>query len=557
MSHPITAPDAETSPKAARAQLTAWAKPKARDMTLTAILGLLEAACAAGFAWGVSHLVTSLWAGGKNPNLILFVILITISSITLKGMIYVFNQKLSFKISRELIQIIRYDIFGKAIAERLHSGMHSGQFGALFEDTEALEGYYARFTQATFQAGVVPLVMIAVVATQSLVCAALLGLTLLPFVALMALLGLSSAAESRRQLDALSRLSNLFSDRVRAMLLILSFDNGPRQAKALGRAAQDVARRTLRVLKLAFMTSAVLEFFSALSIALIAVYCGFSLLGELPFKAPETLTFPAAFFVLALSPEIYAPIRRLSAAYHDRQTALAAAQRLIALQTASEPTSPPRLSGPPEIVFDDVTLGFSDDPDFRIGPATFTAAPGSVTALTGPTGAGKTTLLRVPLGQGQVTGGDIRINGTPMADLTADIAWVSQNPPILAGTLYDNLVLANRAADPAAIERAINLVGLRDVVEARGLHAPLDERGSGLSGGERRRIGLARAVLKDAPILLLDEPTADLDAASEAEIIALLPAIFSGRTVILSSHSAAVNALAGQQVAIGKKVKLA
>jgi ATP-binding cassette subfamily C protein CydD len=550
MSHPSVAPETEPTAKPARAQLTAWAKPKARNIGVTAILGLLEAVCAVGFAWGVSHLVTMLWEDGRKWHLILFAMFITTSSITLKGIISIFNQNISFKISRELIQIIRSDIIAKALAGRLHSAPNSARLTAIFEDTEALEGYYARFTQATFQAGIVPLLMVAIVATQSLVCAAILGATLLPFVALMALLGMSSAAESRRQLDALSRLSNLFADRVRAMALILSFENGPRQVKLMGRAAQDVAGRTLRVLKIAFLTSAVLEFFSALSIALIAVYCGFSLLGQLPFKVPEQLTFPAAFFVLALSPEIYAPIRRLSAAYHDRQTALAAARRLMALQAEPEPAAGPRLNGAPEIVFDNVVLGFADDPDFRIGPISFSATPGSVTALTGPTGAGKTTALRALLGQGDVISGAIRINDTPLTDRTPDIAWVSQHPPILAGTLYANLILANRSATAADVERVIDLTGLRVVVDTRGLHTPLNERGSGLSGGERRRVGLARALLKDAPILLLDEPTADLDAASEVDIIALLPAVFAGRTVLLSSHSAKVNAMANHQTAI-------
>ncbi len=557
MSHPPAAPASEPTPKAARAQLTAWAKPKAREMAFTAILGLLEAGCAVGFAWGVSHLVTTLWEDGRKLHFILFVMFITLSSITLKGIISVFNQKISFRISRELIQIVRSSIIAKALAGRFHSASNSARLGAVFEDTEALEGYYARFTQVTLQAGIVPLVMVAIVATQSLICAVILGATLLPFVALMALLGMSSAAESRRQLDALSRLSNLFTDRVRTLALILSFENGPRQVKVMSHAAQNVAGRTLRVLKIAFPTSAVLEFFSALSIALIAVYCGFSLLGQLPFKVPEQLTFPAAFFILALSPEIYAPIRRLSAAYHDRQTALAAAQRLMALHAEPEPASSPRLKGAPEIVFDDVALGFADDPEFHIGPLSFTAAPGTVTALTGPTGSGKTTALRTLLGQGQIISGEIRVNGTPLTDQINDVAWVSQHPPILAGTLYDNLILANRTATPVDVERIIDLTGLRVLANTRDLHTPLNERGSGLSGGERRRIGLARALLKDAPILLLDEPTADLDAASEAEIIALLPAVFDGRTVLLSSHSTKVNAMAGQKIAINSQVKLA
>lgn len=529
-----------------QAQLNVWAGHGGKVLPL----GLLDGACVTGFAWGLSHLVTALF--GHAPHLTDLAIpgMATFLSLGLRAGLSLIVQRRDQEMSRRIVQGVRHDIMAQALAGRLAAGANTARLNSLFEDSEALEAYYARFRQAEWQARVIPVGLIVLIVSQSPVCAGLLAITLVPFVTLMAILGMGSADESRRQLDALARLSNLLLDRIRALPLILAFQGGTRQTAAVAQAAHVVAERTLRVLKIAFLTSAVLEFFSALSVALIAVYCGFYLLGLLPFHVPEHLTFAKAFFVLALAPEVYAPMRRLAAAYHDRQGAIAAAQRLMAFEVAAPAVAVPPLSAAPAIAFRDVVISHADDPDFRIGPISFTAGPGSVTALAGPTGSGKTSLLRRLL-EPQTSG--IEVNGLALpvhASLAGDIAWVSQNSPIVAGTLRDNLRLANQGAGDDAIATMIDLVGLRPLVEGRtgGLDNVLDERGAGLSGGERRRIVLARALLKPAPILLLDEPTADLDAESEADLIARLPGLFKGRTVIFSSHSSRLCALASQIV---------
>ncbi|MGN6207145.1 ABC transporter ATP-binding protein/permease [Asticcacaulis sp.] len=509
-------------------------------------LGLLEGACIAGFAWGLSHMISDLFGKAASLGNLALPLVVTVVSLAARAILSLVNQKLAMQSARRIIRAIRLDIMAKALGGHIDSGRHQARLNALFEDTEALEGYYARFRQSDFQARLLPLIFIALTALASPVSAGILLLTLLPFVAMMAVLGLTSAGESKRQLDALSRLSNLFVDRIRALPLILSFEAGPRQVRTVGRAAHEVAERTLSVLKIAFVTSAVLEFFSALSVALIAIYCGFYLLGELPFKVPETLTFASAFFVLALAPEVYAPMRRLAAAYHDQQAAMAATQRLMAIEVQAESTPAARLTAAPEIRYHAVVCGFTDDPGFRIGPVSFTAAPGQIIALKGPTGSGKTTLLRLLLAQGHLVAGTVTIDGQPLTDIGESIAWVSQAPPILAAPLADNLRVANRSASDDQVRQALELFGLEAVAEKR--TGSLNERGSGLSGGERRRIGLARAWLKDAPILLLDEPTADLDAKAEADLITQLPALFRGRTVILSSHSPKLCALADRVV---------
>ncbi|MEJ8630403.1 ABC transporter transmembrane domain-containing protein [Sphingomonas sp. I4] len=196
---------------------------------------------------------------------------------------------------------------------------------------EALDGYVARFLPARRAAAIAPLLVVVATACASWVAAVILAATLLPFVAAMILAGGAAADESRRQFIALHRLSARFADRVRSLPVVLAFRAEERETDAIGAAAQELAERTMRVLRVAFLSSAALEFFAALSVALVAVYCGFSLLGLLPFAAPETLTLGRAFFVLALAPEFYGPMRRLAAAYHDKQGAETAADTLVPL----------------------------------------------------------------------------------------------------------------------------------------------------------------------------------------------------------------------------------
>ncbi|ESQ77639.1 thiol reductant ABC exporter subunit CydD [Asticcacaulis sp. AC402] len=532
-------------------QLRAWMSGETAAMRRGMLLALGEGAAVIGFAWGLSHLVTDLWAARTPASLAVAAIIVAIS-LVLRAGFGLAAQRLNLGVARAIVRNVRLNITAQALEGRIDALSQRRRLNTLFEDSEALEGYYARFHQAQFQARLLPLLVLGVIAMNSWVCALILGLTLVPFVAMMAILGYSSADESKRQLLALSRLSNLLLDRIRALPLIIAFGDGPRQIKTVSDSAAAVADSTLRVLRIAFVTSAVLEFFSALAVALIAVYCGFYLLGILPFRPVEPLTLATAFFVLALSPEVYAPMRRLAAAYHDRQAAIAAAERLMAIATAATARPAPALGSAPGLAFSRVIINFDDDPDHQLGPFSFDCPPGSITCLTGPTGSGKSTLLRRILTPG---GEDIRVNGVAVGrdhDLAAQIAYVSQSPPLIAGTLADNLMLGNRDATPAMLQSAVDRTGLGQLIAARpeGLQTILDDRGSGLSGGERRRIGLARALLRPAPILLLDEPTADLDNDSETAILALLPELFDGRTVIVTSHADRVIALADQVVAL-------
>ncbi len=412
---------------------------------------------------------------------------------------------------------------------------------------EDIDGYNARFLPLRRAAVLAPLVIAAAAALGSPVAAAIMLATLLPFALGMVLAGSASAAAATRQFEALARLSGLFVDRIRALPVIIAFGAEDRIARQLGGATRDVAGRTLAVLRVAFLSSAIIEFFAALSVALVAVYCGFNLLGLLPFPVPEHLDLAHALFVLALAPEFYLPMRRLAAAYHDKQTGTAAMTRLEALAgpAGAAGPAPQPIAAPPRLRFDGLVIDYGDH---RIGPVALDVPAAAITAISGPTGSGKSSLLAALLGLAPVGSGVILVDGAADAvdRLDGAIGWAGQVTALLPGTLAQNIAVARRNAAPEAVLAAALAAGLGGLIDSRplGLATPIDHRGSGLSGGERRRIGIARVLLKDAPLWLLDEPTADLDAAAAADIEAILQRARGGRTILVTTHSASLAAFA-------------
>jgi ATP-binding cassette subfamily C protein CydD len=548
----VTLPPAPSpNPRDTRTFLKDAARPGARHVALASLCLVADTGAAVGFAAGLAGAVSRLASasGAIAPWLILIVV-----AGAARGLAGWAATRLAAAGAQQVKSALRRRVLGAVFAAPARRSLAGEAAAAAIDEVEALDGYVVRYLPARAMAGIGPVIVLAFAAGASPVGAALLLATLAPFILLMILAGSAAAQASRDQLDALSKLSGVFADRVRALPLLLAFQTEAQVTDQIARSSRRVADRTLAVLRIAFISTAGLEFFAALSVALVAVYAGFRLLGLLPFALPDTLSFEHAFFVLALAPEFYAPMRRLAAAYHERQLGEAAADRLQALLArprVAEATAP-MLSGAPTLRFEQAVVGFADDPELRIGPVDFEATAGSIMALTGATGAGKTSLLRLLVGESELVRGSVIVGGRALADLgplTASIGWAGQTPTVLPGSLGWNIGLAAPEAGPEAVRRAALDAGLAEAIDHRGgLDAILDERGGGLSGGERRRIGLARAFLKDAPILLLDEPTADLDEAAEAAMIAAIRRAARGRTVLIATHSAALIAIADQVV---------
>lgn len=427
------------------------------------------------------------------------------------------------------------------------------------DDVEACEGLVARFAPLRLAAVLSPLLIALAVAPASWVAALILLGTLVPFGLGMALAGLAGKAEAGRQFAALSRLSGLFVDRVAALPAILAFGAEARATRQIGTAAHDVATRTLQVLRIAFVSSAVLEFFAALSVALVAVYCGFSLLGLLPFPAPERLTLARALYALALAPEFYLAMRRLAAAYHDRQQGEAAQGAIGAALAQAAPhglaASAPVWPAAPLLALDGVEVRHGDDgtgQGARIGPVSARWQGPGLHVIAGPTGSGKSSVLHALLGLVPTAAGAFCLNGQALerGALTPLAGWAGQRVLLVPGTLRENLLLGAADGDAAHLDALIGAAGLGPLVAGRGLALAIDPRGSGLSGGERRRIALVRALASARPLLVLDEPTADLDPASAAQAADLIAQAARERLVIAATHDPALAARAASVVTL-------
>ena len=533
----------ESSPSPAAAdpaparRLRLWAGSRRRALALAQGLAVLDALPAIGFAAGLAGAVGSLAGGGRALGAWL---VLTGVSLLARSLL----ARWSTAAGAEAASGVKADVRRTVLAD-VFAGRHDGSLGvsAAVEGIEALDGYYARFVPLRTAAAVAPLIIIAAAAFASPVSAGILLFTLIPFVAGMILAGVAAASESRRQFDALQRLSGLFLDRVRALPVLIAYQAEARAGVEIGRVSDELERRTSRVLKIAFLSSGILEFFGALSVALVAVYCGFNLLRLLPFPSPETLTLSRAFFVLALAPEVYAPLRRLAAAYHDRQAAEAAVPALThagAWEAPDEEAAPITWPQPPRILLHDVEIRYGKAAPVLTG-FDLEVAPGEVVAILGPSGAGKSSLLHMLLGVAPLSSGHVKIGDHPRppAGFAGSVGWASQAPVVIPGTLGENVRIARRDASDTDILRAAGLAGLNGDLDRR-----LDERGGGLSGGERRRLGLARALLSSSRVLLLDEPTANLDHKTEAALIEVLRKAASGRTTLIATHSEAVAELA-------------
>lgn len=516
-------------------------RPWARLNGLAAVLTILDIAPAAGFAGGLAMAVSAASTSlvSALPWLVLAVV-----SLLARGLMAQWAAAAGARGARAVKGRVR-----RVVAADLFEGRRagSGALAAATDGVDAIDGYYARFAPARLAATVSPLIAIAIIAFASPVAAVILLFTLIPFVAGMALAGAAAAGESRKQFEAMARLSGLFLDRIRALPAVLAFQAEDAVTRDVARSSTDLALRTSRVLRIAFLSSGVLEFFSAVSVALVAVYCGFNLLRLLPFPAPEQLDLGRAFFVLALSPEVYAPMRRLATAYHDRQAAEAAAPSLAAAPR-QRPRSQVRLGrAAPAVRFERVTIAY-DGAAPAVSAFDLEVRPGQIVAIAGSSGTGKTSLLHLLLGLSPLTSGDVLVDGLRLSDcgdFSGQIAWASQSPVTVPGSLRDNIALADRGASVQAIALAAHRAGL-----SADLGRPLDERGGGLSGGELRRMALARAILKDAPLLLLDEPTANLDAGTEQAMLVLIQEAARGRTTLIATHSPAVMAIADRVVTL-------
>jgi ATP-binding cassette subfamily C protein CydD len=432
----------------------------------------------------------------------------------------------------------------------------SGALSAvLVEQVEALEGYLVRYLPAMLQATILPLAFAAILFRTDWMVGLLLILTVPLIPLFMALAGWGAEAASKQQAEALSRLSGRFADRLRGLVTLKLFGRIEAETEAVADASEQLRLRTMKVMGVAFLSSAVLEFFAALGVAGVALYIGLTFLGLVHLRGEVPLPLEAGLFCLLMAPEVYAPLRLLAAHYHDRAAAKAAVDE-IATQFDELPATGSRVdnaapvaspAGPLSLRLVDVNIATPSGTPVITGAAV-ELGPGRSIAILGASGVGKSTLLEAIAGlrafSGDIKIGERRLGEIPEAELRASVAMLGQRPRIFAGSIADNIRLGRRDACQTAVRLAARRAAVTDFADLLPdkLNTVLGEDGLGLSGGEIQRVALARLYLRDPGLLLLDEPTAHLDTSTEARVIDGLLDFARGRTLVVVTHSAAVAA---------------
>jgi ATP-binding cassette subfamily C protein CydD len=433
---------------------------------------------------------------------------------------------------------------------------------ALLDGVDQLEPYYARYIPLVGRAVLVSVAYLAIVFPVNWVVGTLL-LVATPFIPLnLVAVGLGAEAISRGQVEERHRLARVVLDRLQGLATLRRLGAAERELAAVAAATDTLRRKTVAVLRVAVLSSAVLEFFGTAMVAVAALYVGLALLGYVHLGVgAQGLSLESGLFLLLVAPAYVQPLRAAAAAYHDRADALAAAQDLLPAVATADIASGPAdwtsargacddVEGPPTIELRGVTVAYPGRPRAALHAIGLTLPAGRIVGVAGPSGAGKSTLLGVIAGHVTPTLGTLLVDGRPLhvaapGAWSARLAWMGQRPYLFPGSLADNIALGQPKASQRAIAAAAEQAGLGPLMAQRagGLNTTVGERGAGLSGGEVRRVALARAFLKDAPLLLLDEPTASLDARTEEEVLAAIATLARGRTVVIASHSPRVLSL--------------
>jgi len=433
--------------------------------------------------------------------------------------------------------------------ERPASGLAAS---VLAEQAEAIVPYCSRFRPARLKATIVPIVIFLCVLPISWAAAfvLLISAPLIPL--FMALIGWRAKAASEKQLVEIGGMNAFLLDRLRGLATIRSLDAVDLTAQRLRANAESLRVRTMAVLRIAFLSSAVLELFAALGVAMVAVYIGFHLLGQLNFGAwGQRLSLNEGLFILLLAPAFFEPLRELSSVWHDRAAGEAAVDGLDRLSKngltvlgANEDENRNHScssTSTPEVRVDGLSFRHAGSEVQTLGNFDFRVQPGEHVAVLGPSGSGKSTLLALIAGLAPHEGGRIAIGGTPLttataAGLRAHIAWIGQRPHIFAGSVSENIALGRPEIDRKNVDAALGIAGLQDVANAHG-NAQIGEGGAGLSGGEILRLALARAAADpEKRLILADEPTAHLDAMTANGITESLLALSAGKTLIVVTH---------------------
>ncbi|MEV6026351.1 ATP-binding cassette domain-containing protein [Streptomyces sp. NPDC052036] len=536
----------------------------------------------AGILRGAAQLGTVLWAGGLSEGAqrglsalrgdlpaaaVLLPALLTAAGVALRAGLLAAGDAAAARGGRTVREGLRRRIIERALPARgpartdLDDAAPARAVdGEVDQLTDWLTGYLPARTTMLLGSGIV----LAAVACRSWFVALLVvaATPLLP--ANLKVIGLGTQTAVRAQLAAIRTHESRLLDHLRGLPTLVGLGAHDDAARALERDDREVAGRTEKVLRIAFLSTAWVELLITGTLAVVATYCGLVLLDYLHLPVvPDHMSLSAALFVLVLVPAYFAPARDLAAGYHARAQAAAAAELLTPVLDApgenvlppAEPARPARRTAvSPGVRLEAVTVHHPGRQTPALDRVSVWLAPSRCLAVTGPSGAGKSSLLAVAAGLSAPHGGHALhlLDGQAVPAEPSRVSWVGQPAHLLPGTLRENLLLARPTANDHDLLGATAALGFEDLLTTlpQGLDTVLGERGTGLSSGQSQQLALVRALLRDAPLLCLDEPTAHLDPEAEQRVLSALRTLARNRTVLLATHSPALLPLADQVITL-------
>ncbi|GHF12167.1 ABC transporter [Streptomyces werraensis] len=532
-------------------RLLRYARATRGFLAAVVALGAVGAGLVVVQAMLIAEIVVGSFQDGRSVGELRTPLLLLVAVAAGRGLVGWLTELAAHRASAAVKSELRGRLLDRATA--LGPGWLDGQrTGSLVtlatRGVDALDGYFSRYLPQLGLAVVVPVAVLARIVTEEWVSAAIIVGTLPLIPVFMVLIGWATQNRMDRQWLLLSRLSGHFLDVVAGLPTLKVFGRAKAQAESIRTITAEYRRATMRTLRIAFISSFALELLATLSVALVAVTIGMRLVhGELDLYT--------GLLILILAPEAYLPLRQVGTQYHAAAEGLGAAEEIFTVLETPVPAAGKGAVPRGPLAFEKVTVRYPGRGTDAVTDVSFTVAPGETVALVGPSGSGKSTLLSTALGfvrpdAGRVSVGGADLTGLDLAAWHRHVAWVPQRPHLYAGTIAENVRLARPDADDAAVRRALRDAGALEFVDAlpQGADTVLGEDGAGLSAGQRQRLALARAFLADRPVLLLDEPTAALDGATEAEVVAAVRRLAEGRTVLLVVHRPALLAVADRVV---------
>ncbi|MBB1388039.1 cysteine/glutathione ABC transporter permease/ATP-binding protein CydD [Shewanella sp. SG44-6] len=544
--------------KSLEKSLAKWLKSQQSScgifLKLSVLCGVLNGIAIVGQALFIAQILQGVIIDMVAPAALSREFFALIALLLIRALLAQVRERISFEAGKRLREDIRQAVLNKLVAlgPVFIKGKPAGAWATLvFEQVEDLHDFYAKYLPQMMLAGFIPLLILVCVFPLNWAAGIILLVTAPLIPLFMILVGMGAADANRKNMQALSRLSGYFMDRLKGLQTLKLFNRGEAELVNIEHASEDFRARTMSVLRLAFLSSAVLEFFAAVSIAVLAVYFGFSYLDHLDFgHYGVPISLFTGMFVLILAPEFYQPLRDLGTHYHAKAQAIGAAEALVELldYQVSTPTNVESTSETMAFSASSISIQaigvevFSLDGQRLAGPISFTLPAGEQWAIVGPSGAGKTSLLNALLGFLPYQG-SLLINGHELSQLNVaqwrqHLAWLGQDPQLFHGTVRENVALANPQLNDEQIMALLEQANISEFViqHPLGLDLVISDQSAGVSVGQAQRFALARALAQPAKLFLLDEPTASLDTQSEQSVLAALNTAMQSVTALTVTH---------------------